>query len=307
MQATIDIGTNSVLLLIGEAEQSGSVRPVVDEARVTRLGEGLADSGSISDKAAERTMAAIEDYLELCDRHSVSGIAAVGTAALRRASNAKDFLLIAERMLGLRIEVISAEREAELTYLASAHDFGEGIVVIDIGGGSTEIISSPSGSRRFVSMPIGCVNLTERFLKKDPPASEEIDSMRRHVRETLDEMAEPAAYARAHEAKLIATAGTATTLMAINLGLEPYRPDGAHGRGLRITELRAIIDELKSRTVEERKRIKGLIPERADVILAGAELLHETMEKLGYAEVTVSDRGVKWGLFYEKFGTSPPP
>ena len=301
MQATIDIGTNSVLLLIGEAGPDGVVRPVVDEARVTRLGQGLANSGLISDKAAERTIAAIEDYLGLCDKHNVRGIAAVGTATLRRAANAKDFLLVAERMLGLRVEVISAEREAELTYIASAHDFGEGIVVIDIGGGSTEIISSPSGSRRLVSIPIGSVSLTEGFLHTDPPSAEEIDSLRRHVRETLAEMADPAAFARAHEAKLIATAGTATTLAAIHLGLEPYRPEEAHGKILAVTELRAIIDELKSKTVEQRKQIKGLIPERADVILAGAELLHEAMGQLGYTEVTVSDRGVKWGLFYEEF------
>ncbi len=301
MQAAIDIGTNSVLLLIGERLPDGTVRPVEDRARVTRLGEGLAACGAISDAAAERTLSALREYMELCDRHKVEGIAAIGTAALRNASNARDFLLMAKKAMGLSIEVISPEREAELTFLAAASDFGREIVVIDIGGGSTELITELKGVRELVSMPIGCVVLTENHVKSDPPSQHDVDSLRGCVRHELSKGIEPHIFARPHEAKLVATAGTATAIMAMHLALDPYIPEAVHGSLLKITDLRDIVDMLRCKTVAERRSIKGLMPERADVILAGSILLHDAMSYLGYADATISDRGVKWGLFYERF------
>jgi len=301
MQAAIDIGTNSVLLLVGETEPSGSVRTLEDRAIVTRLGQGLGSTGSISEEAAERTLAALHGYMELCDRHKVEGIAAVGTEALRRASNAEDFLLMVRRALGLKVEVITPEREAWLTYAASARDFGDEIVVVDIGGGSTELVTRQAGELKRVSVPIGCVTMLEEFIEGDPPSPKELDALRGHARQALARAVDPKSFARPNDATAVATAGTATTLMSIKLGLEPYDPQAAHGGRLATGELRDIVDELRMRTVEERRGMKGLIPERADVILPGALILHEAMAHLGYASVTVSDRGVKWGLFYEKF------
>jgi len=307
MKAVIDIGTNSVLLLIGEAMPDGSVRSEVDTARVTRLGHGLAESGEIAPSAAERTLVALKEYTDACDRLRVDGIAVVGTAALRTASNAADFIMIVKKTLGLSIEVISEEREAELTYIASAHDFGEPIVVVDIGGGSTELVTMHDSSLKIASMPIGCVNLTEAHIRSDPPSEREIDALRGAVRHELGTGAMPQTFARPHEARLVASAGTATTLMSIHLSLDPYSPAAVHGRALKITELRGIMDMLRSKNLSELRSIRGLMPERADVILAGSFILHEAMSHLGYSEVTISDRGVKWGLFYERFGTSPPP
>ncbi|MBN1282950.1 MAG: Ppx/GppA family phosphatase [Proteobacteria bacterium] len=301
MKAAIDIGTNSVLLLAGEPAPDGSVRPHADEARVTRLGRGLSSSGEISPEAAEGTLAALKEYMEICDSLRVDGIAAVGTAALRSASNASDFLLMVKRALGLSIEVISEEREAGLTYKASAHDFGDSIVVADVGGGSTELVTMHDSSLRIASLPVGCVNLTERYARSDPPDDREIDALRGAVRHELAAGADPHTFARPHEARLVATAGTATTLMSIHLSLERYSPPAVHGKVLRITDLRDIMDMLRGKSLSERRSIRGLNPERADVILAGSLVLHEAMSHLGYADVTVSDRGVKWGLFYEKF------
>lgn len=302
MFATIDIGTNSVLLLIAEIGPGGEVRPVEDLMRVTRLGAGLSNSGVIADAAAERTLLALREYRDLCAEKDVKGLAAVGTAALRRAGNAADFLLIAKKELGLDVEVISEEREAALTFRASAVEFGDGIVVCDIGGGSTEFIATDrDGVPEFTSLPLGCVSLTERFLHGDPETNEEVYRLRREVRESLERELDPELYSRPHDRGFVATAGTATTLMAMKLALGKYDPERVHGASMKIDDLRDLIDAIRPKKIEERRSMPGLPPERADVILAGAELLQETMSFLGYADAVVSDRGVRWGLFYEKF------
>ncbi len=298
MFATIDIGTNSVLLLIGEPLPDGSVAVAEDRAEGTRLGEGLAQHGAISPEASARTLEVLKQYHDLCIKHGAKGIAVVGTAALRNASNASEFIDALKRELGLAVEVISQDREALLTYEACAHDFGKEILVVDIGGGSTEFISADD----IASLPIGCVSLLEEFLKKDPPTEAEMISLRTSVRKALVSSLEPRAFARPHDRELVAVAGTPTTLKAILLSLQPYDPKRVHGSSLSISDLRNIIDMLLKKTIAQRKEIKGLIPQRADVIVSGAALLLEAMSYLGFEKVTISDRGVKWGLFYEKFG-----
>lgn len=291
-----------MLLLIGEPLPDGSVRVAVDRAEGTRLGEGLRERGSISSEAADRTMEVLTDYMSLCDEHRVDGIACVGTAALREATNADDFLMLASRSLGLKVEVISNGREAELTYKACEHDFGGEIVVLDIGGGSSElIVLEPDSGLSTLSLPLGCVTLLEEFIRSDPATHDELLQARSRIREVLESGVDPKAFARAHERKFVAVAGTATTLMAMELALDPYVPEAVHGRTLPITRVRQIIDELMEKTVEQRREIKGLPAQRADVILTGAAILHEAMSYLGYADAIISDRGVKWGLFYEKF------
>jgi exopolyphosphatase/guanosine-5'-triphosphate,3'-diphosphate pyrophosphatase len=302
MKSTIDIGTNSVLLLIGEPLPDGSVKVTEDRAEGTRLGEGLAARGEISPEAAMRTMAVLDDYMKLCDVQRVTGIACVGTAALRDASNAGDFIMLVKRTFGLDIEVVSPEREAELTFAACEHDFGSEIVVLDIGGGSTELIArDPEEGLKLLSLPTGCVTLLEEFVRGDPADEEDLTRARSSVREVLESLVDLKTYARPNDRKFVATAGTATTLKAMDLALEPYRAELVHGEALSISRVREIMDELMSKTLEQRRQIKGLPAQRADVILTGAALLHEAMSYLGYATALISDRGVKWGLFYEKF------
>jgi len=302
MKATIDIGTNSVLLLIGEPLPDGSVKVACDRAEGTRLGEGLSARGEISDEAASRTLAVLADYMKLCDEHRVSGIACVGTAALREASNAGDFLTLVRRSMGLNVEVISPEREARLTWAACEHDFGGEIVVLDIGGGSTELIARDAeGELKLLSLPSGCVTLLEEFVRSDPATEDELAGARMRVRELLESLVDMKTYARPNDRNFVATAGTATTLKAIDISLDPYRAESVHGTTLSISRIREIMDELLAKTLEQRRQIKGLPAQRADVILTGAALLHEAMSYLGYANALISDRGVKWGLFYEKF------
>lgn len=302
MFATIDIGTNSVLLLIAEVDGDGSVRVALNRATVTRLGEGLSAGGVIADAAAERTLDCLCQYWELCTQHGVRQVAAVGTSTLRTATNAADFLLVVQKALGLEIEVLSAEREAELAYRACARDFGNDVVVIDLGGGSTELIGKDAeGALRSTSLPVGCVSLTEQFLKADPPVEAEIVALRNYLRELLGHKLDPCILSRPHDRHPVATAGTATTLAAMQLKLPEYDPVRVHGQRLSIDDLRDRADALRALPLAERRHLPGLAPERADVILAGAELLGALMSFLGYAVITISDRGLRWGLFYEKF------
>jgi len=302
MHAVIDIGTNSVLLLVGEIGPEGAISRVEDRIKVTRLGEGLSESGRISDEAAERTLLALREYRDICISHRAESIALVGTFALRTASNSADFLMVARRELGLEIEIISEEREAALTFKGSSRCFGDDIVLCDIGGGSTEFATTKEGGRvEFASIPIGCVSLTERFLRGDPEKDEEIHNLRREVRKRLEEGLNPELFARPHDRRFVATAGTATTLMSMKLELPSYEAEKVHASTLKIDGLRDLIDAVRVKKLEERRKIAGLPPERADVILAGAELLQETMSFLGYTDALISDRGVRWGLFYEKF------
>lgn len=308
-EATIDIGTNSVLLLVGEVQPDGSIRVAEDIANVTRLGEGLVRHGELSERATTRTLAVLAEYRDIAARYGITAPACIGTLALREAANASTFIRRARQELGLDIEVLSAEREATLTYHAAAHDFGPSIAVLDIGGGSTELIcerrgpKGPTNGHHLISLPLGCVTLTESFLKRDPTTPDELHALRLSIRATLEQQVEPLHFARPNDLSLVATAGTATTIMAMHLKLASYRGDAVHGHRIRITEVRNLIDALMERTLAERRTMPGLIPERADVILAGSVLLHEAMSFLGYADVMISDRGVKWGLFYERFCT----
>jgi exopolyphosphatase/guanosine-5'-triphosphate,3'-diphosphate pyrophosphatase len=308
MKATIDIGTNSVLLLIGEPLPDGSVRVIEDRAEGTRLGEGLSQSGSISDAAAERTMAVLRDYRKRCSKQGVDEIAAIGTSALRMASNPGIITDAVASTLGFTVDIIPEEREAKLTYLGCSRSFGNDIVVIDIGGGSTEVIgrSPEPGSTELnaVSMPIGSVSLFEDFIKSDPPNHADLMRARERVRLTLETYLDVHTFARPHDRKFVATAGTATTLMAIRLMLDPYDAAVVHGHVLKMPDLRDVMHDLISRPLKLRRNLKGLPAQRADVIITGSLLLHEAMSFLGYADTVISDHGVKWGLFYKKFCTA---
>jgi len=297
MFASIDIGTHSVLLLIGEVLEDGSVRMVEDRIAVTGLGEGLGHGEIISGEATDRTIHALHAYLGFCRKHHVEEIKAVGTAALRKARNASDFLKTAKKKLGLEIEVISAEKEARLTYEASAHDFGKEILVIDVGGGSTELISGPP-PLSLVSLPMGSVTLTEEFIRSDPVSTSDEKSLRGRIDTCLhDDLNMPPLSIQT----MVATAGTATTLMAMHFELECYDGRLVHGQHLNGEDLERLLDSIGTRTVEQRKLMPGLMPERAEVIFAGTVLLQEIMMFFNCDVVTISDRGVRWGVFYEEF------
>ncbi|MDP2600898.1 MAG: Ppx/GppA phosphatase family protein [Deltaproteobacteria bacterium] len=296
--AVIDIGTHSVLLLIAQKNSDGNITVLADEATLTRIGEKMGSMHVFIPAAMERTLAVLKKYKAICNRHGVEKIIAVGTAAFRKAQNAKDFVEEVKQKTGIAIEIISGEREAALTWKAASTDFGSDIMVIDIGGGSTEIIMGPRTGDHgpwTKSLGVGSVLLTEKY-------GQDYDKLCEVIENELQVFPSPLegeGGRRPGEGALVATAGTATTLGAIKKKMKVYHHNEIHGSKLSLDELKNIIADLRSKTIEERKKIPGLEPGRADVILAGSLLLLKTAEHFGFKEITVSDRGVRWGLLYE--------
>ncbi|PIR25821.1 MAG: hypothetical protein COV43_03910 [Deltaproteobacteria bacterium CG11_big_fil_rev_8_21_14_0_20_42_23] len=314
MYAAIDIGTNTAILLIGEVKKDGSIRTVLDTARIPRLGQGLTTSKYLHPDAKERTLATFQEFKLLCDQHNVERIAAVGTAALRKADDGKDFAQSVHESLGIDLQIISGEEEAFLTYIASAHDFGNDIFVLDIGGGSTELISLKQASDKslqpnaknteelnIASIPFGTVLLMEEHFHSDPVSDEEYKKLCTHIHALLEEYFPHSLYGVVREKTFVATAGTATTLAAINLGLKHYDAEKVHGSKLSYDTVLQLTKKLRSLSFSERKKIIGLHPKRADVIVVGSTLLLKVMEHLQCKQLTVSDKGVRYGLFAQQF------
>jgi exopolyphosphatase/guanosine-5'-triphosphate,3'-diphosphate pyrophosphatase len=300
--ATIDIGTNTTLLLVVEA--SGATITVLENrAEITRLGRGIGNDGGLGREGIDRTLAALSGYAVLARVHEAP-IFAIGTEALRRAPNAADFLCRAAALLDTPVEVINGEREAALTFLAARLSFPEAaaqtMAVVDIGGGSTEIVVARRGAVESCrSLPLGSVRLTERHIHHDPPLAAEIAAVRAEVAGHLAETPFPS---EGDQPTLVGVAGTVTTLAAMAQNLCSYDPALVHGYLLTLPALESQIDRLRTSTQSQREAMAGLDPLRADVILSGAIILSEIGRRVGSANVLVSDRGIRWGLLYEKLG-----
>jgi exopolyphosphatase/guanosine-5'-triphosphate,3'-diphosphate pyrophosphatase len=296
--ATIDIGTNTTLLLVAEAS-GGDVRALAERAEITRLGRGIGADGGLGRPGIERTLAVLTDYVSVAREHGAS-IHAIGTEGLRHAPNARDFLEPAARILGAPVEVIDGDREATLSFLAAERSFpveAKGTaVVIDIGGGSTEIIVARAGHMEFRrSLPLGSVRLTEKHIRTDPATPAELAAITAEIVQQLASVPFPAG-----PITLIGTAGTVTTLTAMALDLASYDPARVHGHRLTLPALEWQIDKLRASAQADRETMAGLDPKRADVILAGACILQQIAIAAQATEILVSDRGIRWGLLFEK-------
>jgi exopolyphosphatase/guanosine-5'-triphosphate,3'-diphosphate pyrophosphatase len=299
--AVVDVGTNSVKFHIAERSADGGWQAVVDRAEITRLGEGLAETGVLNPSPMKRTIDAIAGMVDEAGREGVDEIVAVGTAGLRIARNSADFVAAVRDRCGLDLEVISGEEEARLSYLAatSALDLGEGsLVVFETGGGSSQFTFG-EGKRvdeRF-SLDVGAVGLTERFGLADVVSEETLTGV-------LDELATELGRldGRPQPAGLVAMGGAATNLAAVKHELATYDPDVVQGTVLDLAEIDRQIELYRTQTAEERRRIVGLQPKRAEVILAGACIVRTVIAKLGRQSATVSDRGLRHGLLLERFG-----
>ena len=299
--AVIDVGTNSVKLFVAERSADGEWATVVDRSEITRLGEGLAETGRLGDEPADRTLKAITALADQARRLGAESIAAVGTAGLRIAADTERFTAAVREQARLDLEVISGEEESRLAYLAARASVGVengALVVFDTGGGSSQFTFG-EGERvdeRF-SVDVGAVRFTERFGFDGEVDEATLAAAREAIAGDLSRLD-----GRKPPDALIGIGGAVTNLTAVKLELADYDPDAVRGSTLEAGEVERQIELYRTRSADQRREIVGLQPKRAEVILAGACIVRTVLDKLGRDSLTVSDRGLRHGLMLERFG-----
>ncbi len=295
----MDVGSNSVLLYIAE-RRAGSFEPVMDRLRVSRLGEGLRAGGVFSEAAMARTVEAICELVHIAHAQGVRHLAAVGTMAMRSSANSDEFVSRVQQNCGVHIEVISGQTEARLAYMGALDALcmnTERVVVMDVGGGSTELIY---GTAEHVghgdSLDVGALHMTEKHLKHDPPEAEDLDALMQELHSAFSSLQKRDATTR-----LVGVGGTITTMSAVKLGLLKYDSALVHASTLSSDDVKTQVQQYSSLSLKQRCRLPGLPADRADIILAGAIIVSGLMDRLGFMEMVVSDRGVRHGLMLERF------
>lgn len=294
--AAIDIGTNTILLLIAEVNNKQITKVLHDEQVIARLGKGVDENRIINQETFERAKSFLFKYKQVCDALYVDHIIAVGTSALRDAKNNLEFVRYIKESIGISIEILSGVDEAKLTYLGGISNFigkSEQFSVIDIGGGSTEIISGNTAEiHSKVSIDLGSVRLTERILKESPPEIQELMNAHEYILSMIpDEQIR-----NIRSTYTIGVAGTLTTLAALHQRLQMYNSELIDGFVLTIDDIRSIFVLLKDKSVEQILNFPQISTGRADIILAGIMILIGFMEKSGLRQITVSDRGLRYGV-----------
>jgi exopolyphosphatase/guanosine-5'-triphosphate,3'-diphosphate pyrophosphatase len=299
--AVLDVGTNSVKFHIGERAADGSWCTVVDRSEVTRLGEGLDQSGRLQPEPIRRTAEAIAGMVEEGQQNGVEGIVAVGTAGMRTASNSSELIDAVRERTGVEIEVIPGEDEARLAFLAVKAALGQtsgSLVVFDTGGGSSQFTFGHDDQvdERF-SVNVGAVRFTEQYGLDGAVSEGVVAEARAGMAADLDLLdGRPAPDA------LVGMGGAVTNIAAVKHELATYNPEVVQGTVLGLAEIDRQIELYRTRSPDERREIVGLQPNRAEVILAGACVVRTVMSKLGSDSLTVSDRGLRHGVLVERFG-----
>ena len=301
--ASIDIGTNSTRLLIADYCNNKFI-PLERKMRITRLGRDLEQNNIILDDSAKRTLDAVSDYCGLISSYDIKKYRAVGTSTLRKASNSRWFVSYIYKNSGIKIDVISGEEEASLSFYGAVRETGfnkkysGSILVVDIGGGSSEFILGDSSCNPGLteSINIGCVNLTERFISHSTPDKGSLARMHRYIADNLKKVT--GKINRQKPISIIGVAGTITTLAAIDLGLKKYDSEKIHQHILSFKRIREIYKNLCSLSLEKRKKIAGLDPKRADVIIGGAAIVIEVLKLLKSTEIITSEKDILDGIIY---------
>ncbi|HEY8583869.1 MAG TPA: Ppx/GppA family phosphatase, partial [Capillimicrobium sp.] len=284
--AVVDVGTNSTRLLVADVDGAGRAAVVDRRSKVTRLGEGVDATGRLADAAMDRVRAVLADYRALTDAAGAARDRAVLTSAVRDAANGDAFTAEVRDRFGFDARELSGDEEARLSYLgATAHrSRAEATLVVDVGGGSTELVVGAGDDLLFhVSTQAGVVRQSERHLRGDPPSAGELAALTADARAVFAAAVPDAAAALPRAA--IGVAGTATSLAAIELGVEPYDPARVEGHVVTLAACEAQRDRLAAMTNAERRALPGLHPDRASVIVAGAVLLVEALRRFGLDRV----------------------
>jgi exopolyphosphatase/guanosine-5'-triphosphate,3'-diphosphate pyrophosphatase len=301
--AVIDVGTNTVRLLVAESSDASTFRSLLTGQEITRLGQGLFPTKELQPESIRRTLVVLRRFRELAETHGATTILAVGTSALREATNRADFVAAARAEAGVEITVVPGEEEARLALLgvrASLPAAPARLVMIDIGGGSTELLLADGDTvLAAVSTGLGAVTLTERYLTRDPPAPAELDGIRQTAMERFLRLQshEYPGFTSGHA--FVGTAGTVTSLAAVDLALVPYDPTRVTGHRLTRDRVAQLLCQLAALPIEGRRRVPGLEPGRADVIVAGTVVCLAALDVLGFRALTVSDGGLREGILLD--------
>ncbi len=298
--ASIDVGTNTALLLAAEVSPQLEIHPLVQREKIVRLGEGVDERRLLKAEAMARVMQALDEYLRACRELKVEGIVISGTSAVRDAKNRDDLIAQIKQRFGVEMRVLSGGDEARLTYLGALsnkqHLAGD-ILLIDIGGGSTEFIAGERDRiAHALSIDIGSVRLTERFVRSDPVADDEFRALENFIDQQIQVIQKNFT---PPPQNLVGVAGTVTTLAAMHLQLREYDAERVDRCTLSFQQVAGIVEDLRRKNLAQKKQLPGLNPARADVILAGAMILWQAMRAFGYEEVAVSDRGLRFGVLMD--------
>lgn len=293
--AAIDIGTNTVLLLIARFDSSGNITPLVYEQRVPRLGKGVDSSKSLQPKSMQRVIDVLKEYREMMSQYSLASTTVFGTSAVRDATNKDVLAEMVHREVGFELEVLDGEDEAFWTYRGAISGLKkvERVTVVDIGGGSTEItLGHQDRIVNRISLDIGSVRLTERFFKNDPPTHPQLEAA---ITLVEDELAKVKGF-KFQDSTLVGVAGTATSLAILDQGLKDFSIQAVTNHTLNLDNVYALFRTLRSKPSSEIFRLSSVMHGRADVITAGVLILREIMAHYKFREMIVSERGVRYGL-----------
>lgn len=303
--ASIDIGTNSVRLLCGTLE-NGVMHSEEKTLEMTRLGAGVNETGQLSAASMTATLTALKSFLKRAEAYGAEQVYAMATSAVRDAGNGADFVRKIYEETGLRVEILTGEAEAEVGFLGVLSGIEPlqqkaSLLVIDIGGGSTEcILGTSEGIRWSKSLNIGAVRLTGAYIEHDPPTGAELECVQRAIDSALDTL--PEAFFQSSPTHILGIGGTAATLLTMSEGIAHYSREQVHGKVVSLQAIEDWVAELSRQTVAERTQILGLDTKRADIILAGALIFRAILRRMAASEYIFSDYDNLEGYLYQRIG-----
>ncbi len=298
--ASIDVGTNTLLLLIADVN-GRQINPLYNSQIIVGLGKNIDENGFIKKEGFNKVLNALTEFKKIAENFNVEKIVAVGTSALREAKNRDELLSLIKEKTGIQIKVISGEEEAWLTYLGAVSGLDEAmlnskITVIDIGVGSTEIISGRGFEiKNFTSLNIGTVRITEKFLKHSPPLDEEINEAKTFLETEFEKIKKETDLENSY---LIGVAATVTSIAGYDLKLQSYEGEKVHLHKISLKTIEKIYNTLRNLTYDEIKNLSPILKGREDVIFAGILILFEFMKKFKFKEIIANDRGVRYGSIF---------
>ncbi|QZY54728.1 Ppx/GppA phosphatase family protein [Crassaminicella profunda] len=297
----IDIGTNSMRMIIAKIE-NGIIVKSSKLLNTTRMGENVDQTGSLSNGAMDRNIDALKEFMQIARKEKIKELPIIATSAVRDAKNKDTFIKRVKEEVDVSVEVIDGQREAELGFmgvLRGLKKYDENILVIDIGGGSTEFIfGNEKGIKHLISINIGAVRMTEKFVTTDPVAKKEVENMENTIDEIIKETIDYLCKFKID--KVIGIGGTVTTIAAVSKKMKVYDKDKIHHTNLSHEKVKMILCEFLSLNLEDRKQIDGLQPKRADIIIAGTIILDRILKGLHMEHITISEYDNLEGLIFEQ-------